>query len=149
MSNNNIYEIAQMMQNKNVIKNDLNEAFSIITTMFQDRYINKLNTAIEIKHLECKKKPSREITLLNSLKPFFKIEQHENINKTINTLYMIQTLQHLKKDTNINTTNNTNFEDSSIHEDGVYDIDDNCIFNQGNSTNSLLNIALLLAITSL
>lgn len=149
MSDNNIYEIAQMMQNKNIIKNDLNEAFSIISAMFQDRYINKLHTAIEAKHSECKKKPSREVNLLNSLKPFFKKEQHDSINKTINTLYMIQTLQHLKEDTYVNTFSRSNDTDSSVHEDGIYDIDDNCAFNQGNCNNSLLNIVLLLAITGL
>lgn len=146
MSDNNIYEIAQMMQNKKVIRNDINEAFSLIATMFQDRYINKIRNAVEEKQIEIKNNPSKEINLLYSLKPFFNKEQQEPIDKTIDTICMIQTLQKLTGQANIKTVNTK--IDSSIHEDGIYDIDDNCIFNTDNSSNGLLNVMLLLAVTS-
>ena len=148
MSDNNIYEIAQLMQNKNVIRNDLNEAFSLISAMLQDRYINKLRKAVDEEQVECRNNPAKEIKLLHSLKPFFKKEQHEPIDKTIDVLYMLQTLQSIKDDTNMTTLNTNKDIDASIHEDGIYDVDDNCIFLKDNCNNPLLNAVLLLAVAS-
>lgn len=148
MSDNNIYEIAQMIQNKNVIRNDINEAFSLITTMFQDRYINKLRNAVESIQIEIKNNPTKEVNLLYSLKPFFDKEQHEPIDKAIDALCMIQTVKSLRGEANKNIINKNNNLDPSIHDDGIYDIDDNCIFSIDTCNNGILNVMLLLAVAS-
>ena len=141
-----IYQIAQMIQNKKLIQNDLNEAFSLISTMFQDRYTNRLREAIEIKQLEHKNNPSKEITLLHSLKPFFSQDQHESIDKAINAFSMIQTLQNFKDSyQKFDTQNNAS---SSIHEDGIYDIDSECILAKNNNDNNILNALIVLTIAN-
>jgi|GEM_PF-955342 len=161
---NDIYEITQMIQNKKVIQNDLNEAFSVISTMFQDRYINKLRSAIEEKQLEHQNNPSREIILLNSLKPFFSKSQHKSLDNAISALHMLQTLQTIKDNSNAfsngpfsnapfsnapftNVPNDISI-DPSIHEDGIYDVDGDCILNLDSCGSGVLNALLVVALAN-
>lgn len=141
-----IYRIAQMIQNKKAIQSDLNEAFSLISTMFQDRYVNKLRSAVEESQLEHKNNPTKEVHLLHSLKAFFPQEKHEPIDKAISTLCMLQTLQTFKD--SYHALDMQNNADTSIHEDGIYDIDGDCVLTKNNCDNSILNAMLVLTIAN-
>ena len=46
--NNIIYEIAQKMQDKQVIESDIKEAFGLVTNLFKTKYIDKIN--LELKN---------------------------------------------------------------------------------------------------
>ncbi len=139
----NIYEIAKMMQNKNILQEDLNEAINLITGHFQKKYTNKIYDVLQHKQQEFTNNPNEHVKLLNALKPFMPETQRPNIDKTINMLIMFDTINSIKSEINPNQNKNIsspNFEkrvsssslnmrskDSAIHEDGIYEFDNKCL----------------------
>lgn len=152
--NNIIYEIAQKFQDKEVIENDMKEAFSLVTNLFKTKYIDKINLELKNNIDNIKNNPPKEIVLLNAIKPFMLEENHKNIDNAINLVTNISALNYMIPktfDTNIENNNvikvNSLNADPSVKEDGVYDIDENCMFsinNSFNSNNLLLIVFILL-----
>lgn len=154
--NNLIYEITQQMQNKETVQNDIKEAVSLVADLFKKKYINKIEMEIqnEIKNIE--KTPPKEVTLLNALKPFFNEDLHNNIDNTINLITKFSAVNSFKnimpKSSPINdkktiTINSLSESDPSVKEDGVYDIDQNCLLSMNsnkNSSSSFLTLILVM-----
>ncbi len=144
--NNIIYEISKQIKNKDNIKKDLNNAFLHISNMFKDKYINKIDAEVKNILKDIQNNPSKEINLLNAIKPFLKEDSHVNIDNTINFLQKVYLINNISQNINQNTVQKEDnkqedlvcisavekAEDSSIKEDGVYDIDENCIFGLNN-----------------
>ncbi|MCL1936408.1 MAG: hypothetical protein FWF57_08580 [Defluviitaleaceae bacterium] len=109
--------IVDDLQNKELIKKDINEALQIVYTMFQERYINKLQKDIKAKTDEIKKNPPKEIKLIQSIKPFIDYEIHEKLDKTLDTFHIFQTIKNIQKEIN------------SIKDidNSVYEIDSECM----------------------
>ncbi|WP_250278964.1 hypothetical protein [[Clostridium] colinum] len=151
--NNVIYEIAQKIQDKQVVENDIKEAFNLVTNLFKTKYIDKINLELKNNVDNIKNNPTKEINLLNAIKPFVIKENHKNIDNAINLITNISALNSMiprNIEKNINNevikVNSLNI-DPSVKEDGVYDIDENCLFfvnNSFNISNNLIIIVLIL-----
>jgi len=151
-----VHQLAQIMQNKHTIKEDLNDAIGLINAMFHDRYFSKINREMEAKRQYCEKNPSNEVKLLRSIKPFMGENHHNTIDKTIAALTMIQTFQKMglnmpvpNSEISIQSTPRRNRmrPDPSVHQDGVYDIDAKCTPKNRSISQPLIGVTLLLALS--
>ncbi len=143
--NNIIYEIAQKMQDKQVIESDIKEAFGLVTNLFKTKYIDKINLELKNNIDNIKSNPPKEVVLLNAIKPFILEENHKNIDNAINIVTNISALSYMipkNVQNNIIKVNTIN-SDPSVKEDGVYDIDENCLFSINNNFNMSNNLIVL------
>ncbi len=126
---NTIYEITQLMENKNIIQNDLNEAVNTVKSIFHDKYIQKFQMALEEQKDIAKSQSSKEIELLNALKPFMNEKFHANIDKLTDIILSINTVSCINKEIKKYSTpiiSSTMSSNTTIHEDGIYEIDESC-----------------------
>lgn len=147
--NNVIYEITKQIQDKNNIQQDVQQAFNLVTDMFRKKYIDKIDEELKVRINKIEQNPPKEIVLLNAIKQFLDKSKHKDIDNTITMLRNFSAINSLKESLNqtknINVASNNvvyanNFElDSSIKEDGVYDIDENCIFGISNKNTFAIN----------
>ena len=83
--------------------------------------------------------------LLNAIKPFILEENHKNIDNAINIVTNISALNYIipkNVQNNVIKVNTLN-SDPSVKEDGVYDIDENCLFSINNNFNMSNNLIIL------
>lgn len=142
--NNVIYEIAEKIQDKQNLENDMKEAFSLVSNLFKTKYIDKIQLELKNNIDNIKTNPTREIVLLNAIKPFIMENNHKNIDNVIDLVTSLSALSSMlpkKYNQNIVTVNNI---DPSVKEDGVYDIDENCLFSINKSINIPNNLILLI-----
>lgn len=145
MQENNIYEIAMQMKNEKVMKNDIKEALGLVSNMFKNKYIDKIDMQFKQNVDYVKNNPTREIVLLDAIKPFINIENHKNIDNIINAFTNFSAINNILSN-NYNTVQiNKISKDPSIKEDGVYDIDENCLtYASSSDKNQNLNLGILL-----
>ena len=155
-SESKIYEITQMMSNNQVIKGDVNQAANMVRTMLSEKYISPITKAIAAENKKAKKNPTREARLLEALKPFMDHKSHDAVNKTIDMLHMMETLRgisaQLPKAAYVPAAAHASSvaaasRDASMHDDGVYDVDDKCM--EYKSAPSLMPIFAMMALASL
>jgi hypothetical protein len=152
--NNTVYEITRIMNDKPAIQNDMNEAARLVQKMFEEKYILKINSIINSRMEEVRKKPSREINLLQSFKAFMPELEQKKMEKIIDTLFIMEMMSGIKNEYSAaykeyagdtaggvqnkpeedteqkeggNSVLTTASEDESVHHDGVYDIDSRCM----------------------
>lgn len=149
--NNVIYEIAEKIQDKQIVQNDFKEAFSLVTNMFKSKYIDKLEDELKVNINNVKNNPTKEITLLNAIKPFMKENKQKNLDDIVDMMTSISAISYMlpkqNDEPNIIKINSITKQDSSVKEDGVYDIDESCMFNTNNKpsfNNNFIYIILFL-----
>ncbi len=143
--NNIIYEIAQKIQDKQVIESDMKEAFGLVANLFKTKYIDKINLELKNNIDNLKNNPPKEVILLNAIKPFMLEENHKNIDNAINIVTSLSAINHMmpkKIEDNVIKVNSLEL-DPSVKEDGVYDIDENCLFSISNNINMSNNLLIL------
>lgn len=137
--NNVIYEITRQIQDKDNAKKDIQQAFTLVSDMFKKKYIDKIDEEFKNRLKKIEKAPPKEIVLLNAIKPFLEKSTHKNIDNTINMLRTFSAINSFKDNfneekkveiasNNVFFSNSIKNTDPSVKEDGVYDIDENCIF---------------------
>jgi len=135
MSENNlIYEITQQLSSKKTVQNDINEAMELVTNYFKNKYIDKIEAVVNENYNKVQKNPTKEIQLLNAIKPFLKETQHEQFNKFISSFTAVTAIQNIRSDIrnhNVvsiqSVSTQEKIKDPSIKSDGIYDIDESCI----------------------
>ncbi|MDE6182503.1 MAG: hypothetical protein K2F59_04800, partial [Eubacteriales bacterium] len=100
--NNVIYEITRQIQDKDNIKKDFQEAFTLVTEMFKKKYIDKIDEEFKNRLEKIEKTPPKEIVLLNAIKPFLEKSAHKNIDNTINMMRTFSAINSLKHNFNEN-----------------------------------------------
>ena len=146
--NNVIYEIAQKIQDKEVLENDIKEAFDLFKNLFKTKYLDKIQLELKNNINYIKNNPPKEIILLNAIKPFTLENNHKNIDNVIDLVTNISALNYIlpnKNTENIIKVNNIEY-DPSVKEDGVYDIDENCLFSTNNTFSIPSNLIILIFI---
>ncbi|MGN1319137.1 MAG: hypothetical protein ACI4VF_08985 [Lachnospirales bacterium] len=124
MSENKISEITRLIQNPDNFREDINEAMNIISKHFRTKYISPIEQEIKICSDECRKAPTKEQALLEACRPFVKnSEVLDNMLNIVNSINVMKKL--MPKEITALSLN-----DSSIHNDGIYDIDKNCKLNE-------------------
>lgn len=99
MSNiNKIIELNKLINNSSSLQNDIAEISNLIKTMFQKKYISKLSEELKIQKQNHQKNPTKEIQLIQAVKPFINQEKHSDIDKITDTLINITTLMDIQKD---------------------------------------------------
>jgi hypothetical protein len=101
-----------------------------IKTMYES-YFDKVNTAVHGYMNELRENPSREVTLLYSLKPFMPERQQESIDKAADMLMLFDAMRRLSSENSgpaLSASVTANAEDNNIiHGDGVYEMDRQCL----------------------
>ena len=134
-SESKIYEITQMMSDNRLIRGDVNQAAGMVRAMLSEKYITPITKAIAAENKRVRKNPTREARLLDALKPFMDHKSHDAVNKTIDMLHTIETMRgitaQLPKAAYVPGTRAASVsaasQDASLHGDGVYDVDENCM----------------------
>lgn len=145
MSEDNlILKMAMEMSNELTLENGIEDNLNTLLGSLENKYLTKANDLIESHKINAKKSLSNEISLLNSIKPFLKKNNYESIDSAINMMTLLSVATNMSNEmksaypiitaTNKNMNNKENYDDSSIHKDGIYD------YNQEpNKTNTLPN----------
>ena len=130
-----IYEIANIVGNDKLFKGDVSSAANIIHNMLSEKYISPIKKAMEQENTRSRKNPSKEARLLSALKPFMPQANHKKLDETLDTIHLLETLRGIQKrlprpkvqatTQNVQTQELTT--DPSVHTDGVYDIDKQCL----------------------
>lgn len=164
MSENNlIYEITKMMNDKPAIQNDMNEAVGLVQKMFEEKYIGKINGIINSHRERTRLNPSREINLLQAFKAFMPESERQNVEKLIESFYMMETLSSIKNEYSAAVPTampikkqpappaeksieiSTAEEDTSIHSDGIYEVDNQCMVSKDNKGFAFMPIFMLMS----
>lgn len=137
MQDSIIYDVVKKMNDRNIAKNDMNEATMLISNFFREKYIQQIEDEFNSKKEYLINKPPKEVMLMNCLKEFLPSAKHndlDNMISIVNNFSAINSLMgenknNIKNSINKNpkySVNNVNNLDKSIHKDGVYDFDENC-----------------------
>lgn len=130
MSENKIYEITELMKDPDNLKNDINDAMGIVAEFFRKKYILPVEREVRVCSEECRKKPAKEAILLGACKPFVNNPKLiDDILEAMNSINVIRKL--FPTETRIVST--SDIKDKSIHNDGIYDIDEQCKSNRLNT----------------
>ncbi len=139
-----IINLSKMIGSKDAFQNDIMEATSLISSMFRQKYIEKLERELKKQKQTHRKNPTKEIQLIQAVKPFINKERHKEIDNITDILINMTTLMDIQKDfieneKKINEEESKKEEilvasalenggvDPSIKEDGIYDIDETCL----------------------
>ena len=137
---NTIYEITQLIENKDNIKEDLNIAINSVKDTLYEKYLNKFQTVIDEKKKLVEENSNKEIQLIKAIKPFLASDFQKNIDTMIDLIYKINTAQSIQKELKkippASQKNTPNFSSATVHEDGIYEIDKNCIIKNSAPINS-------------
>lgn len=94
----NLIELNKLINNSGALKKDLSEASNLITSMFQKKYISKLKDELRIQKLNHQKNPTKEIQLIQAVKPFISQSRHKDVDAITDTLINMTTLMDIQKD---------------------------------------------------
>lgn len=141
MSDNSVFDILNRITDKENVEKDMQEIGSLISAHINNKYLAPIEQEIKCCNKECEQSPTNEISLLRALKPF--VSNTANIDRIIKAMNYSRTFQKLQTSYVIQSK-----QDSSIHNDGIYDVDETCLINTlgfGNDSNLLL-VALIVLI---
>ncbi|MDR2939545.1 MAG: hypothetical protein LBV08_04400 [Clostridiales bacterium] len=129
--NDTIYELAEAFLNTDSLKNDLNDSFGLVVKDLRRKYLSKINKAITTQKAQSAGNMSREIKLLNAIKPFAQPEMTNQLDNIIELMTNIHTVKSIHSQMiNVKAASNdingatVEFQvDPSVKKDGVYDFD--------------------------
>ena len=126
---NKIIEIKQQLSSPDNFRNDLNELMATAMQHFEKKYISPINRAIQDNKHYYAAHPSREVNLLNALRPY--LDNGNSIDKIVdilNTARLFKDISAIKTgDASNNVITAAAIEDSAVHSDGIYELDEGCI----------------------
>lgn len=120
MSDNAVYKISKLMNDPNLINNELEEAVAVLNRHFRKKYIEPIKEQLMSEKTKSISQPSNEVILLQACRPYIKSDK---LDAVIDLFNNIDTLKNLSA----NISAQSLPIDTSIHPDGIYDIDKNCI----------------------
>ncbi len=141
---NNIEQMARLLNDKGSLQNDMGLAADGIKQMFMEKYLNKLNQTVKAYNESIIENPSKEVRLLDAMTYFYPNEKKQSLQKLIQMLNTIDTIKTISSELHLNMGLNPElrsmqreaevphqhfqaYGDSSIHPDGVYDVDNACM----------------------
>lgn len=93
-----IINLSKLIGSKDTLQNDIVEATTLISSMFRQKYIAKLERELKKQKQTHQKNPTKEIQLIQAVKPFINQERHKEIDNITDTLINITTLMDIQKD---------------------------------------------------
>ena len=130
MSEKKIYEIVQSFSDRDNLQSDLDEAIKLVSRHFRDKYVGRLDTALNVSRKNFKQNPTKEMQLINALRPFLPPERHEKLDAITEALTLFSTFEGVRRDANAASLAQAEgiADDPAIHEDGIYEVDENCLY---------------------
>ncbi len=141
-----IIEVTEMIQNSENIENDLKEAMGLVQNYFKEKYVKKIHNAVQLHHTKTLQNPPKEVQLLNVMKQFTNEENHKALDNMIDTILIMNSAKNIKEELQLSDINNSkeiniasmDFNNDSIHEDGVYDIDKQCLIRKNSKNKNII-----------
>ena len=133
---NKIYEITQLLSSPDNVKNDIREAMDLLARHFTNKYLSPINVAIASHRDYCSSHPTKEVNLLNAFKPF--VSGNDVIDRLIDAFNIYRLIYDLQSERNT-VVSAAQIEDSAIHPDGIYEVDQGCVRADIQSTSSPVN----------
>lgn len=100
-------------------------------------YFRKFNDTLVHHHKGVAKNPPPEVPLLRAMKAFMPEEKHQNVDRVIDVIMLTRTMESIHEE-----QHSERLAHASVHPDGVYDIDANCIAGR-NGTHGLMLMAMV------
>lgn len=129
-------EVIEMFSNQETLQRDMQEAFALMQEHLHNKYMKKMAGAVVGFQKQAHSNPSPQVRLLQSCKPFVSAGSHESIDSFIDMMQSVSMMQELSvnlqgvsapsEGTVRASAVDERVKDSSLHQDGVYDIDNNC-----------------------
>ncbi len=122
-----IHEVAHMMTSEEHITKDFEDILSGLKDMVYNKYIGTLESAIQAQHERTKNNATKEVQLLEAMKPFVDSNQHSTVDQLIKTMQAMNTIQALRNDLQRYWNSSSKSIDHLYRQDGVYEIDEECM----------------------
>ena len=138
--NNKVYEVLNTMRDTSALQRDLMEAFDTAKGKLREKYIDRLRDGLREQHCSAQQSPPREARLLETMKLFLPAERHEAVSKLADAFCTIDVCRKRSGQyaaltaQSIPAAEAAPAADSSVHDDGVYDLDAQCVRKQGSRT---------------
>ena len=110
----NIMEITQKLADSAHLQNDMREAAALVTGMFKERYISRINESFEKLKEQSAVNPPKEVVLLRALLPFMPEGSRYQMDKMAEMLILFDTFAKMQNPQN-------------MYPDGVYEVDMDCV----------------------
>ena len=127
---------------------DIRQMRESIINIFKENYINKMRSLIEDNRIQAKENPTKEIVLLQAIKPFINSQSHTIIDEITEAMNTIRILENFnQKISNLHSNRSENKKEQIIvDKDGVYEIDELCLNSINRESNSGQILIILLII---
>lgn len=141
----NIIEVAQMMQDREALQKDMSEAMALVRNLFQEKYMAKLQRAIDAHRNKALQNPPQEARLLLALKPFMPEQSQKAAERLIDAMVLTNTTKSIVAELMpwesqspqvpaegqpVAAALREESVENSIHEDGIYDVDYACLLDR-------------------
>ncbi len=124
---NKIYEITSQLSSPDNLRNDFKEIINFAAQHFNNKYLSPINTAIASRKAYCFSHPCRETNLLKAFKPFAANDKGiDELINMINTLRIFSEIYSKPKEAALSVSAAA-INDTAIHSDGIYEIDEGCL----------------------
>lgn len=137
---NKIYEITQKLSSPDNLRDDFKEILDIAIKHFSSKYLTPINVAIASHKEYCDSHPCKEVNLLKAFKPF--VENSDGIDKLIDAVNTLRLFSLVSSQDNTPpaVVSAASINDSAIHPDGIYEVDEGCISTNSQSVDKGFNI---------
>jgi len=143
--NSKFVEIMQTIAGKTTLSNDFAAVMGAINNLFSEKYLTPISAAIKETYDIVEKNPSREVALIQSMRSLVGANNQLKIDEAINLLNQIEVLRIIAEQLDsascsVNPTVNA----ACVHNDGVYEIDEQCVRRKANPNMNDIFIMMLL-----
>lgn len=151
---NRLMEITQMLQDANNINRDIDEALSLVKDHFKEKYFKSIQSAVRTQRLKVMEKPPKEVALVNAMKQFAPSEQRHKYDKLIDAVLTINSWAEIQKNLHSAPSKQPKIpsmqkgNDESVHPDGIYDMDKQCLMQINNKSESFVDLMFLMTLLS-
>jgi len=123
------------MNDRENLQSDMDEALMLISKHFREKYIERLGTAFNRSRKNSAQNPTKEMQLMNALRPFLPTDQHEKIDSITEMLTLLSTFDNIRKEANMSASPAVEAieNDRAVREDGIYEVDEHCLYKKGMS----------------
>jgi len=128
-------EISRMVESPDNIRKDMGDALELAREHFKSKYLRRIQKAVEYERTRTLANPPREVALLAALKEFTPPENHERFDKMAELFITLSSWQEIRHNLELSKQSYATVQaagmpprrDESVHRDGVYDIDPECV----------------------
>ncbi|NLK36755.1 MAG: hypothetical protein GX299_01540 [Epulopiscium sp.] len=100
MANNDIYELAKLLNNSEGIHQDFSQVIGALQEGFQKKYVKKIHATAEAQKDAVVERPPKEVTLLRAMRAFADDSKKQQYDRAIQMLLMLNTIKNVNENIN-------------------------------------------------